>query len=234
MKKVVIYGASSTGKRIYEDIKEKYSVVCFVDGYDKIIGTFIDDIIVKSIDDIDTIEYDLIIIGILQGYKNIKEELIMKGISEECIITEYVDLPTRAREAYTKNLSELFEQRKTYGAVAEVGVYQGDFSETISRCFPENTFYLFDTFEGFPESDAEYDCKESFSSARTGYFSNTSVEGVLNRIHNKERCIVRKGYFPETAEGINEKFVFVNLDVDLYIPTKSGLKFFWDKMENGG
>lgn len=49
-----------------------------------------------------------------------------------------------------------------------------------------------------------------------------------------QQCEIRKGYFPETAEGITDKFCFVNLDMDLYRPTLEGLKFFWDRMIEGG
>lgn len=43
----------------------------------------------------------------------------------------------------------------------------------------------------------------------------------------------KKGYFPQTAEGITDTFCFVNLDMDLYKPTLAGLNFFWEKMETG-
>ena len=49
-----------------------------------------------------------------------------------------------------------------------------------------------------------------------------------------EQCIFCKGYFPETAKGIEDRFVFVNLDMDLYQPTLSGLYYFCDKMVSGG
>lgn len=51
---------------------------------------------------------------------------------------------------------------------------------------------------------------------------------------NKERCIIRKGVFLETVLEINDKFVFVSLDVDLYDPTLAGLEFFIPNMVKGG
>ncbi len=50
-----------------------------------------------------------------------------------------------------------------------------------------------------------------------------------------EKCIVHKGYFPETAIGNlveQETFCFVNLDMDLYEPTYQGLIFFGKRMEH--
>lgn len=49
-----------------------------------------------------------------------------------------------------------------------------------------------------------------------------------------ENCIIKKGYFPKTANGINETFCYVNLDMDLYKPTLEGLRFFYPIMIKGG
>jgi hypothetical protein len=51
---------------------------------------------------------------------------------------------------------------------------------------------------------------------------------------NPNNAIIRKGYFPETTQGIDENFCFVNLDFDLYQPTLSGLEFFYPHMVEGG
>ena len=64
--------------------------------------------------------------------------------------------------------------------------------------------------------------------------SNTSVDSVLDKIPNNSRCVVKKGYFPDTANDVNDEFIFVNLDADLYKPTIEGLHFFWNKMKPGG
>lgn len=49
-----------------------------------------------------------------------------------------------------------------------------------------------------------------------------------------DNCIIHKGYFPQTADGITNKFLFVNLDMDLYEPTYAGLQFFGNKIIQGG
>ena len=46
--------------------------------------------------------------------------------------------------------------------------------------------------------------------------------------------MIRKGWFPETAAGINEKFCFVSIDTDLYAPVYSGLEFFYSHLSKGG
>lgn len=47
---------------------------------------------------------------------------------------------------------------------------------------------------------------------------------------NKEKVVIKKGYFPESIQNDenlkNEKFCFVSLDPDLYKPILEGLEFF--------
>ena len=48
-----------------------------------------------------------------------------------------------------------------------------------------------------------------------------------------DKCIIRKGLFPETAHGIADTFAFVSIDADLSGPTLDGLNFFYPRL-NGG
>jgi len=114
------------------------------------------------------------------------------------------------------------------GSMAEVGVYQGDTSNIIHRLAPDRSFYLFDTFEGFPEQDL----KPNQSDTR---FDCTSVDLVLNKIGTSDNIYIRKGYVPDTFNGLeNEKFSFVLLDLDLYEPTVASLEFFYPRITTGG
>ena len=119
------------------------------------------------------------------------------------------------------------------GAVAELGVYKGKFARYINQYFPERTLHLFDTFEGFDEKDIKAEVQGSFSDGKQD-FSNTSVEKVLALMPNPQQCIVRKGFFPETAKGLTEEFVFVSLDTDLYEPIYNGLNYFYPLLKKGG
>lgn len=123
------------------------------------------------------------------------------------------------------------------GAVAECGVNRGDFAQFISRLFPDRKFYLFDTFSGFDERDLDDEEKEysKIFRAKHGTFKNNSVDYALSKIPYINNVIVRQGYFPETAAGLeNEQFAFVNLDTDLYKPIKAGLEFFYPRLNPGG
>ena len=119
------------------------------------------------------------------------------------------------------------------GNVAELGVYRGYFAKNINKVFPDRKLYLFDTFEGFDKRDVKIEVERNYSTGEQD-FSETSVDLVLSKMENRKNCIIKKGFFPETAENINDTFAFVSIDVDLYEPMYKGLHFFYDKLSNGG
>ena len=112
------------------------------------------------------------------------------------------------------------------GSLAEAGVYRGETSRLIHALAPERTFYLFDTFEGFPQEDLE---------RPDDRFRDTGVQAVMAAIGDTTNVVIRKGYFPETARGLeDEVFAFVMLDLDLHKPTLAGLEFFYPRLVRGG
>lgn len=117
--------------------------------------------------------------------------------------------------------------------MAELGVYRGDFAKKINEAFPDRKFYLFDTFEGFDERDVCREHSSGFSSG-TQNFSGTSINSVLRKMRNPANCVVKKGFFPETAKGLEEHFAFVSIDADLYEPIYEGLKYFYPRLSAGG
>lgn len=125
-------------------------------------------------------------------------------------------------------------KRKIPGNVAELGVYRGDFASKINIAFPDRKLYLFDTFECFAQEDIVTEKKESFSKMKSRDFSDTSVSLVMNKMTYPENCVVEKGFFPKTAEGVDTMFAFVSIDCDLYDPILSGLRFFWERLSVGG
>ncbi len=234
MKKAVIYGATATGRRVYDQIKDKYHVMYFVDGNPALIGKDIEQLPIREKSEIFKNQPDVVFMGILTGYEEAEEYLISNGFPEERIICKYVDLNSRVRKECLEKIALIFEDKKIEGAVAELGVYRGDFAKCINRVFPNRKLYLFDTFEGFQEEDMKYEIENRLLLNEVGKLTNTSVELVLNRMPYPENCIIKKGYFPDTADGLKEKFAFVNIDADLYKPVLAGLEYFWPRMvENG-
>ena len=113
------------------------------------------------------------------------------------------------------------------GAAAELGVYGGCFARCINRLLPERKLYLFDSFEGFSEDAC---AAESFQAAHR----NTAIEKVLAIMPYPDRVTVKPGFFPESLDGLEERFCLVSLDVDFYQTTLEGLRYFWPRMEPGG
>lgn len=131
-----------------------------------------------------------------------------------------------AQEIYRNNVQ---------GAVAEAGVYQGDFAKYINALFPDRKLYLFDSFEGFDKDTivSQYDNIEQ-TDLWIESLKDTSVNLVMQKMKNRDNIVIKKGFFPQTAEGVDDRFAFVNLDMDIYQPTYDGLCLFWDKLSDGG
>ncbi len=130
-------------------------------------------------------------------------------------------------------LNDEVKERKVEGSIAELGVYKGDFAQHLNFLFPERKLYLFDTFEGFHPRDRALEKKLKFSGADQD-FSDTSVNYVISKMPYPEQCVVKKGYFPETANGLDETFAIVSIDTDLYEPIYEGLKYFYPRLSVGG
>lgn len=121
------------------------------------------------------------------------------------------------------------------GEVAEAGVFKGFFSRLINSKFPDSKLYMFDSFEGFIEEEAVAEkmsghCSQKFIEV----FKDTSMENVLCRMPHKEKCIIRKGFFPESADGIDEIFKFVSIDFDFEQSIYEALVWFYPKVVDGG
>lgn len=228
--KALIYGAGQTGEQVYHNIRRSYDVIGFLDGNSEKKGLLVANSVevLGGVEVLDQIEYDKIFIGSI-FYKEIKKTLIGAGVKEDRIVIDIPnDVGSPVRNTWLECYAGLHKDWKY--AVAEGGVYRGEFSAVINRCFPDSKLYLFDTFEGFDKRDLEIEKREGFSELEREQFSDTSVEIVLSKIKRKENVEVHKGFFPETAAGVSDTFCFVNLDFDLYQPILEGLRFFYPQM----
>lgn len=121
------------------------------------------------------------------------------------------------------------------GAAAELGVYRGAFARCINMLMPERKLYLFDSFEGFEESESVREqhagtCGEGFVEAHR----NTAAEQVLRWMPHRDRVEIRQGYFPQSLDGLEDRFCLVSLDVDFEDTTYEGLRYFWPRLNPGG
>lgn len=238
MKKCIIFGAGATGQKIIDTIENCKIIEVIDNDKDKWGNKFYDDIIIKNPNYLKKINFDKVIVASLIGYKDIVKQLKDMGISNEKIDISFIDrdIFIDARHVFLNQFASICEDIK--GAVAEAGVFQGDFAKEINKAFSDRTFYLFDTFEGFDKRDIIIEFNQKNKDIKPiveGHFSSTSEELVLSKLPFVDKCIIKKGVFPDTTLGLeNEKFCFVNLDMDLYKPTLDGLRFFYPRMSEGG
>jgi hypothetical protein len=252
--KAVVFGAGKYGKELKRGL-EKYCgveilAICDNDAakWDK----EIDNIRIISPDSLLKLSFDKVFISLMFGetFTEAVKQLVELGIPEEKLVIMKTDHTYQdaflaldpVRKNWIKSFADYTRETGLRGSVAECGVFQGETSMFINKYWPDRTLYLCDTFEGFDRNDVVYE-STNFSAFEKGTFgfrsfqeeaSETLIKYVKARMPYPEKAIICKGYFPESAQGIDDQFCFVNLDMDLYQPQLEGLRFFWDRMEKGG
>lgn len=137
------------------------------------------------------------------------------------------------------------------GDFAELGVYKGESAKVLHLMDQSRTFHLYDTFEGFQEEDLRNETGKA-AEYTTRNFADTSLEAVKRYLGEEGRFVYHVGRFRESlvqgrwslvGQQTNEdqrpttkdqRFALVNLDADLYIPTKAGLAYFYPLLSPGG
>lgn len=172
-----------------------------------------------------------------------KQTLIQHKIPESKIVDMSLCGYRDIRYYFIRGFADYANREKLEGSVAECGVNQGDSAMYINLAFGDRKLYLFDTFEGFDEGDLNFERSINNRDFLDGQFNrlcfkdgepDVKIEEVKRKMTYLENVIIKKGYFPDSAEDVNDKFCFVNLEMDLYTPILNGLRFFWDKMVPGG
>lgn len=248
--KIVIWGINRMGKSIYYGgglIRAGLELVAFTDADSTMWGKTINNIPVISPEQLTNIDYDYIFVAV--NHPTMFEEILSiakkQGLDTEKLIDtasdpKYLDLFMNNRFAFIKDYARKIYEEKIPGNIAECGVFRGESAKFINFYFPDRKIYLFDTFEGFPEKDliAEKllgnDAFNKSIFATSPMFDIADVGYVLKKLTYPENAIIKKGYFPESASGVDDQFVFVSLDMDLYVPMLEGIRFFWPKLMQGG
>jgi O-methyltransferase len=139
------------------------------------------------------------------------------------------------------------------GDFAELGVYKGESAKIIHLMDPSRRFHLYDTFEGFKEEDLQHETGKA-ATYTTRNFADTSLEAVRRNIGGNDNIVFHPGRFQELTVDSRQltdsplqtpdcqlstvncqlQFAFVNLDADLYAPTKAGLEYFYPLLSPGG
>lgn len=156
-------------------------------------------------------------------------DLCLKNLKGGYIDNDYVRI--KCFELAVKEI----RKRNVEGNVAEVGVFQGEFAQYINMAFPDRKCYLFDTFDGFDANEAlnevkNGNCTEAFVKA----YKQTNVGIVLEKMGYIDNLVIKQGFFPESLNGLEDRFAFVSIDVDFEESIYEGLKYFYPRLEKGG
>lgn len=119
------------------------------------------------------------------------------------------------------------------GDIWECGVYRGGtaamLADVIAKHAPWKRLYLFDTFAGMPETNAERDWHVA------GDFSDTSIDSVREYVGNANICIFRRGLIPWTFAGLRDnRIALAHVDVDIYKSVVDSMEFIWPRLSAGG
>lgn len=138
------------------------------------------------------------------------------------------------REQTLALLADEIKRKQVTGSVAEIGVSQGIFARKINELFPDRRLYLFDTYTGLPEQDMNHAIQLGWGEKLYALSEfGTPEEDVLKAMPYRQRCVIKKGYFPDTFD-LDEKFAFVSFDLDFYESTKKGLELVYPCLNEGG
>jgi O-methyltransferase len=210
--------------------REVYEVLGFADN--KLAGSIVMGSRVYGVQELAALKPDAVMLA-LKGQDR-REEIKTRLGRDFKIIPPPLDA-LDIRGAELQLLAKQIHSRNIAGAVAELGVYQGDFALQLADNFPGRSLYLFDTFSGFPEEDVALEPVRGSPVIKAGNFADTSFEEVRARFSSYSNVHIIKGRFPETAHRCEqERFCFVSLDADLYRPIYEGLRFFYPRMNAGG
>jgi O-methyltransferase len=119
------------------------------------------------------------------------------------------------------------------GDVWECGVFRGGTAAMMASMLraqcPSKALYLFDTFQGMPETDMEKDIHS------VGDFSETSLQSVIEYVGHADLCVFREGFIPDSFVGLEDaRIAFAHIDVDIYKSIIDCLDFIWPRVNVGG
>lgn len=197
-------------------------------------------------------DFDKIFVCIRKGnqFRAVEKQLIELGILKEKIVimqksVEYQDAFLELdfiRKNWIKCFADYTREIGLSGSGAECGVYYGETAMFINKYWKDRMLYLCDTFEGLVDQDVMLE-EKNFDAFKIGSFTYSSfkaetpelmMDTVKTRMLYPEKVKVCQGRFLDSICRIEDKFCFVNLDMDLYQPQLDGLRFFGNKMESGG
>jgi O-methyltransferase len=244
LKNAILYGMGAVSDSMCVFLGHRYNIIACADadqskwGKERDRRPFVKIIPPHKIPEL---EYDEIIVSTRTKTAEITAYLIGLGLPKEKINTyysEHYDMMFggyfHARIMALGNVSDMIHAANITGSVAEAGVYRGAFAKHINYFFSDRELLLFDTFKGFSENMLTKEKSNGGAAHIAGFHSDTSVDLVRAALPFPQKCRFYPGYFPASANGIEDSFAFVNIDMDIYESTLEGLKFFYPRMAENG
>ena len=232
-----IFGSGQAGMMTATWLPPEHTVICFIDNDESKQGSTVGKIPVTSLGEALELGPEAILVAVLnrEAVAEIEEQVTEAGFHGEVWNLDTFRTLQDLRCSALRLIACEIESRGIPGACAELGVYRGAFAAEINRLLPDRELVLLDTFSGFDEEDLNAEAVPE--SGRCRDFSNTSPDLVLGMLPHPEQATIVKGRFPESVRGhldLPDTYAFVNIDPDLYLPTLSGLEYFWPRLSDGG
>lgn len=238
MNSLVILGAGQFGRACSSLINtEFFRLIAFGDNSPSLRGTFLKEIPVLSVEDAIASRPDCILIAVSGQERSdaLLHQAQEAGFRGKVLFLQDLRQLLDIRSAVLCRMADRLKAGSVPGAIGELGVYRGFTAGKLNALFPDRPLYLFDTFEGFSSQDIKEETARSCSFAREGEFSDTSEQLVLSLLPFPRQAVIRKGFFPDSAEGLEHiTYALVSLDADLYAPILAGLRYFFPRLSPGG
>jgi hypothetical protein len=124
------------------------------------------------------------------------------------------------------------------GDFVECGVNKGFLSSAIMDYVHWNTlnkkFYLFDTFNGIPETLISEEEKKLGRLDENSKYYTECFDIVKKNFSQYKGVIFVKGTIPSTLTKVSiQKICYLSIDMNNYIPEIAAAEFFWPKLVHG-
>ncbi len=130
------------------------------------------------------------------------------------------------------------------GDFAECGCWKGLSAYITCHYISEygggREFHIFDSFEGGlseksqQDENLRYQLTDDEILEEKLHFSSTESH-IHHALKGHDNYNLYKGWIPERFNEVSgTRFAFVNIDVDLYQPTKDSVEFFFPRLSSGG
>lgn len=185
------------------------------------------------------------------------DELELEGLNEKEEYKEiYIKSLLKAGDENTNNIYKILRHLSLYNYIEDVikRKIEGDFAECgcwngnslfatkflIDKHSLNKSFHIFDSFEGglseFREKDMQNSSiKSKLEAEEIKKQFSSSYEELLKKTNGLKMLEINKGWIPEILEKQEERnYCFVHIDVDLYEPTISSHKYFFERLSKGG